>query len=501
MRIYNSNLNSTKFNITQEKQYKKFYLETPTDNFTKTQTPPSFKGSVETAAKKVLENEKLTQKFATFMTAAFASLTALAFGNSNESKEPTELKNSNDKNNDTNFTKHTDEIVKNFLTQQISQNDYDEIKNEEIIEAQRIIKNEAESEENKIENDDEPVSVSFPKKRGRLSKEATNLKNIVETIKLKQDDANKLTEICKALLDAKDKANDLYKFDMNFLAEHLQQANQNMESCAQFVNLIYEQYKNSNTQLTNDEIGQNKTTEKTAKNGLTIVGKINLEETNVFLNDNDDPFNLTFDIKFPGTINENNLEQLLTNIVLNFERNFRASLDDAESNIRPRFLKSRPISNYNLEKAIEKDILNNNYKNITTENIAMLKNIICSEPRFKKYFNLHASLRFIDRAVNFNDDTDIEVQTKEKLDLFFKGLSKAMSQGVIVKTHDAVQKNGAMYWAPRVIIEPNKAQNPELYEFAGSTPLAIGLSEKYDCNNSNLERRTSIINTIFFKGI
>lgn len=523
MKLNNLNLLPLKFNSTQNKfvknkQCEKYSVVNSSDIFVKAQSYPSFRGNLQSAAKKVLEDKNLTQRFAEFMAAGFTTLTAFALGNSNEFKE------------------QTDEMVKHFLNQEVPNENLKVENDEHIIETKTDVKQIYDNEK----DNEAFIFVNFPKKRGRLSKEEEKLKYIVENLKLKKDDANKLTEICQAMLEVKDKAKELYNFDIKFLIDHLGKTNEDIEACAQFINIIYEQYKNPILQTEKDESKLNETAadakssenlyrtegEMRPQKGVTVVGKIKLQatapgkNTNAQkLNSNDsiisniDTVNDSYDIRFPGTIHETDVNRLLTKILLDFEDRFKSKMANEEvdndvksGNVKVakkvKFLTSRTISNFRLEKAIIKEIKNHpDYRNISPEDVETLKDVICSEPRLRTNFNLHAALRFIDRTVDFNDNTDIVEQVTKNLDLFFKGLCKAMSQGVKIEAYDTIFKDGATCYGPRIIIEPDKIKNPELFDFAGSTPLIIGLCKNNNFREYGVNKKTSLINTIFFKGM
>ena len=175
------------------------------DSFEKTKNQPTFKAnlkSLQNTARKIIEDPSLREKFAGFLATGFAALTSIALGNDAE-------ENSN---------KTEAEVIADALTK-ISQEEThieeqepqisEENKNENI--EGSIVADEstqsAEIPEEKVEDetaDLEIFAIELPKKSGAKPKRIIELSKLNDLqIKLSEENAQKLTEICNHLLNNK----------------------------------------------------------------------------------------------------------------------------------------------------------------------------------------------------------------------------------------------------------------------------------------------------------
>ena len=376
MNINQLKLFTPKLNLSEKKEQRKFNLVTTTDTFEKRTSNVMFKANpLQQSAKEILTNENLTKKFAAFMAAGFATLTSIALGNKN------------------NLDNTAEDFTKEFLQQQQHSNEQLE-ENEDIIDVHSENKvsesnNEIQTTQNTEEKSDTPdelVKANFPKKRGRLSAEQTALKNVVETLQLKQVTANKLFEICQLLINTKDKNNDQCEYNIDYLINNLSEQKENMPNLEKIIDEVYKHYKEesqeNNVNVT-QEYAQTTDTDKkdgeevyipngekeATKPGVNVVGKTELEElkqetpaeqqetpqsdtTNVErkrrpriparvrvnVTNSSNPTDTTtisildvdiknhsYTFKFPGTVNPEELKNYLSTILKNFEEQFSST--------------------------------------------------------------------------------------------------------------------------------------------------------------------------------
>lgn len=265
------NINDLKFlpqrlNNVQNSNQQRCYLENSasTDTFERSTSTVSFKGgqtkvaqtaakTLAESAKDVLNNSEMLAKFGAFAAAAFAGLASLAAGKSDETTQVAETL--------------LDAFNKAEQASIPSQEINSEIKNKDIDDDEiRVITPEykevvettqeeslTEIQENivsiNVNENTDFVKVGFPKKHGRFSQEQIQLKNLVENYELPEDSANKLFELCEVAIKSKENTLEKYGFDTLFLTKQLPLHSETLEDCENFINNLYEQYKNPNTKV------------------------------------------------------------------------------------------------------------------------------------------------------------------------------------------------------------------------------------------------------------
>lgn len=258
------NINDLKFlpqrlNNTSQNQQQRYYLtNSTTDTFEKTTSAVSFKGretkvaqtltkTLQESAKDILANSEILAKFGAFTAAAFAGLAALASGKSDETTQVAETLVAAFNKSEENNEEPTREIINDINDDNIRvvTPEYKEI--------------EETPQEEILDTTDESTSLvqaTFPKKHGKYSKEQLALKEMVEGYQLKEDSANKLYEICEEILKSKEASLEKYGFNSAVLLTELPTHSETLEDCEAFIDKLYEQYKNPQTETKTEPINE-----------------------------------------------------------------------------------------------------------------------------------------------------------------------------------------------------------------------------------------------------
>ena len=489
------------------------------DSFQRTNNV-SFKANPQKVAQEILKNPKLSQKFMSLLAMGAATLIAAAQGHKSE---VTETEDNDFGNLFAGFV--TEEDIPSEETNELKKYKEQHLKDKEEIE---ILKKElaelksnasrttlAELQSITPENSD-LVKATFPKKRGRLSKEEFALKQIVEELELPQESAEKLSEICTTLLNTKIENNE----------EHLKNLVENLSSFKELPEGIEKYITETHSEITtilnskvveqthDENIDAVKTEEKKLIQTPKVIAKIDLDKIQPKraripkLNPNKDYTNTEisaldesneiFKFKIPGTL-DSNVKNNLTRLLLRYESHLAEKMTE-----KPKWMHARPISPRVSKLSIKKEINLRNqgdspYKNITEDDVDLLANLINSEPRFNEHFTLHAALRLIDRLVNFNSEEPLELQTQNIIDNLLTAIQNGLSNGVEIENYidHTYNANGA-----RLIINSDPSINPEAFEISGSYDLILGICENQpDPKFYSTRNKTPLICTIFANGI
>ena len=579
MNINNFKFSPVRLNDAQQNNQKKHRsIDFASDSFERT-SEIAFKGAkdkilqttaktLQDSAKEILGNSDLLAKFGAFAAAAFAGLATLASGRKDETTQIAEtLVDAFSKTEENN--EQTQEVV----------NDIEEDDIRIITPEYSTVAETSQEENTQADNSAELVQARFPKKHGKFSKEQLVLKEMVESYRLREEQVNKLYEICDEIIKSKEASIDKYGFNTEYLLTELPMHSETLEDCETFINKLHERYKKLLAEVKAEPVDNSKTLvekpevkteeiyitdgEREVKPGIKVVGKVDIsgykpyrktEKTNnatpsktesqkvenkekiartrINVNEEElvletkldsiDSKNMSYNFRIPGTLNPVYAKKYLTKVMTNFESTFEEKFypsivqEQRENGIKeedipksPKWLTSKPIPDVDLEYYIRKEITDRNkdvssYTNISTDDAEYLADLIEYEPRFRKFFTLHAALRFIDRVVDFSSQEDPSVQIEEKLDLFFSALTKALSQNIKIDSYSQkdFKDESKIYYGTRIILEPDEKNNPELYDFAGSFPLIIGLSENQPRSDYyDFKNKTPLIHTIFFQGL
>ena len=511
----------------EKKQQQRLYLSKPTENdsFQKSNNI-TFKANPQKIAQEILKDAKLSQKFMSLLAMGAATLIATAHGHKTTSSSEGETEIDNGfgdlfagivaQENETEvdeLQKYKDEVKK--CKEEIAS------LKKEIAEQQNIRKQTLKDIFPETDTQkDNLVGVAFPKKRGRLSKEETNLKQIVETLQVSPETATKLNSICNTLLNSKTEDNKDYDTNLKSLAENLTSLKETPEALEKYIGEYSTNTTTATLEKSTDEteavdvIVDNCSKPQIAQ--PKVIAKIDLEKIephrrqrihttdpnkdfgNTELKAFDDS-NEIFTFKIPGTP-DSNVKNNLTRLLLRYE----SHLAEADPNNKPKWMHARPISPKVSKLHIKREIALRNqgdskYKNITENDAEILVNLINSEKRFSEYFTLHSSLRLIDRFVNFNSEIPVEIQTQEIIDKLLTAIQKGLSDGIVIENYvdQAYKANGA-----RLIINSDPKTNPEAFDISGSYDLILGICENQpDPKFYNTRNKTPLICTIFANGI
>lgn len=536
IKIFSKNQN----NIQQNNQVKNYLVSNNSlDRFesNNSNSKPTFKANplaLQKTAQKILNTPELSQKFAGFLAAGFSALVGLAIGK--------ELNPSDDK--DLNTAGNLAEI----FTKLQAKEEEKEVSAEQNLDVEKVESSEKTDETDfidSIEDDeirvlgkkDELAKVNFPKRRGRLTKHQTELKKMVENLELKKEFADKLSELCEVAVCSKEDTLAKYGFDTESLVIQSLQVLDKPEQFEAFINSTYEQYKNPTPEIRPSQTVEQSKIEATddnieVLNGIKI-GSIPAEKvehtrkhikraekveipnetepiqkpvrlyTSKTATERDyakaiDKENGIFYFKIPGTVN-GDVKEHLTHLLLKFQRVMCEQKDE-----HTKWTFKRPMYKNVLRDDVIQEITyhkngTSRYKNLELTDADSIAEMINQEERFYELFDLHSTLRLIDRYVNFSSEIPIQEQCKNVLDKLFIAIQKALSNGVKVETYQDSKHNS---YAARIVIEPDKEQNPEAYEIGGTFPLKITICEKQsDPSYYNKYNKTPIISTIFSKGL
>lgn len=507
-----------------------------TDSFQRSSTTSSvsFKGAAQKIAQEILTSPTLSQKFMGLIAMGAAALIATAQGKQSKDTDetldslstdmglgnifetlypqPEENFNEAEKTNTENEQDLKAELEKYKKDYEDLKKQIAELKQNSAIQQKKNSEVLAETENNA---NSELVSIVFPRKRGRLSKETQELKATVESLKLSKECASKLSEICHIIINSKSEhlgiSDDIVKsFNDTLLAESQNGQKALEEFITNYRTGIEKEQEAKTEQTTDTEV------EQTAqKSSIKIVDKIDLDKiqtkkkpripkldpnkdfTDTEINAIDDS-NEILNFKIPGTLDPN-VKNNLTRLLLRYENFLTEKNGDKQ-----KWMHARPININNVENDIKKEIALRNqgdsaYKNITEADAETIAQLIYDEPRFRDYFTLHAALRLIDRFINFDDVTPLKEQASNAITTLLTAIQKGLSNGVEIENYvdHHYNANGA-----RVIINTNPKYNKEAYELSGSYDLILGLCENQPTQGYyNTRNKTPLICTIFANGI
>lgn len=478
------NIIETKFKVTtgtniqkSSTQHYTFNKFSDADTFVRKSPEISFKGNLKSAAQKALENPK---RAAEFGAAFLAALIALASGQDLDAVN----KDKNAYNVDDNLDQAAAEAAKTYveLHKNIPQN------SEMLTEDAGIINGTVEEPQVGENKENNLISIEFPKrtKKGMPANHIKALKNAVEDLKINEDLANKLLDICQSIVENESTV------DKSKIEEFTTQIETNKDNFEALNNIL-------STFTINDE-----TNKKT--NQVKILGKIELQDgpstiytrTISSRNQKDYAEKLCNEITVQPVMNQENkyifktksphqhLGVNLNAILLKFEERFTNN---------PKWMHRFPFGN-NEVCYILKEINGQDYNNITDNDAEDIVKIIEKNPIFTEFFTLHGALRFIDRYVytKYQTDTVEELidKTKNKLNLISEAIKEALMQGVDIETYtDEFQSYGA-----RIILDPNKIN---ILKDAGyCRPIKITVCENQPSPNYYFKsKKEPLINTIF----
>ena len=391
-------------------------------------------------------------------------------------------------------------------------------------------KNTKETKTDNIQQDG-MVQFVFPKKGFRLKTNETKLKALTESMFMPADYAERLQNVCKKLfgkenytvedkvLSATEITTLLYdelvdkKDDLNSVKSIIDKYNSYLEAPVEEVKPNTEE---------NIALKTNVTTQKNP-NGLIIVGKIPEDKLTPESNARDFitrnakgeiiNINSTFSIG-----KDESTEDFVNKIYRKFVHEIYGAYKDNAIE-KPKWLTGESLPERVLSRDIKSEIENqtgeHRYKNIVGLDYDELADIINADPRYKQLFTIHSALRFIDRFVCFDDDSDvpsIEEQSKYLLDKLFDlikppYLSNSDKNIVPVtmevykfedKDHMYNKDNGK--YGYRIIL-----RNVKLNDYnknAAPRDIAIGFAEKQAGKTYKAvtnENKMGIISTIFPK--
>lgn len=389
------------------------------------------------------------------------------------------------------------------------------------------------TEETKTDNrqQDGMVQFVFPKKGCRLKTNETKLRALTENMSMPADYAERLQNVCKKLfgkenytvedkvLSATEITTLLYdelvdkKDDLNSVKSIIDKYNSYLEAPVEGVKPNTEE---------NIALETNVTTQENPK-GPKIVGKIPKDKLTPESNARDFitrnakgeiiNINSTFSIG-----KDESTEDFVNKIYRKFVHEIYGAYKDNAIE-KPKWLTGESLPERVLSRDIKSEIENqtgeHRYKNIVGLDYDELADIINADPRYKQLFTIHSALRFIDRFVCFDDDSDvpsIEEQSKYLLDKLFDlikppYLSNSDKNIVPVtievykyedKDHKYNKDNGK--YGYRIIL-----RNVKLNDYnknAEPRDIAIGFAEKQAGKTYKAvknENKMGIVSTIFPK--
>ena len=364
----------------------------------------------------------------------------------------------------------------------------------------------------------------FPKKRvGVLSKSQKDLKSITTGLSLNQEQGEKLTLICKELLQ-----NGSHQIDDETI--------DNKQLTSNFVDALIIATPGNRSQIIDEyyiKCGfEPKNEEKIKLPGVVIKGKIDLdsikdrkrkrnviaEETGdkksgyvytrtekrprinkpASANFEEDIDSSQFDIKnekvsifrIPGTANKD-VTIDLKHLLIKFQKQIEKNTE------KPYYQNNQGISVEVKPDEVLKELSQYPYKNINNKNIGEITNSINADPRFHKMFTLHAAMRLIDRFTDFDSDIPIEEQCHNILDSLEHVLKKSFKNGLEVRKYE--DKHG--YIGARLFISED-TYDDKARKIFGSYPFKLGICEHQPRSDYYDKRlKQPLICTIFANGI
>lgn len=545
MKIFSTNnLYKNNANKIENNKSNNYYLTRieNTDSFEKTKNQPTFKAnlkSLQKTAQKIIDDPALREKFAGFLAAGFAALTSIALGNDAEE----------------NNNKTEAEVIADALTK-ISQEETnieeqesqisEENKNENI--EGSIVADEptqsAKISEEKVEDetaDLEIFSIELPKKSGAKPKRIIELSKLNDLqVRLSEENAQKLTEICNYLLNNKGEEVNTTAQKLRISLSKAQTNNKKTEIIHNTYLSIFPESQNIITEKVVEVVEPTVSTEETKPKAsrqriqtvtyenvrtkertksVEVVGSVDLEKLkttskaqNIRLNvvDNDTTVDSII-IKAPGTVSDNltqNIKACFSKFKKNVYEKYKKEQETDPTVKNPKFMQHYAIDRVLVED-VKKEILERRsscpYKNIdkigTPDGEALLDDIadlINSDVGYKDSFTLHGALRFIDRYVNFNSDVSIYEQSENLMNKLKEAFQISIENGIEIQSYEDNYGNiGA-----RAIIKSDKENNPAGYELGGSYDIAFTICEGNEFRNGKFKKYLRpLIHTIFSPGI
>ena len=382
------------------------------------------------------------------------------------------------------------------------------------------------------ESEEQNYGFVFPKKKvGVLSKAQKDLKSLTTGLNLNQEQGEKLTQICKELLQ-----NGSHQIGDEIV--------DNKQITSDLVNRLIVSTKNDLSQIidefyekceiepkNNSQNAQLYKTETPKIAGVTVVGKIDLDsikdgrkiknqatestegtksdyvytrtekrprikkpanaqDTDIDTSQLEVKSSQVSIFRIPGTVDDDvnkNLKQLL----LKFEKQVEKDIE------KPYYQNNQRVSVKLLPNDTLTELSKSPYKNINKKNIAEITDSINADSRFHQMFTLHAAMRLIDRFVDFNSDVTIEDQCHNILDNMVHVLQKSFKSGLEVRKY--VDENG--FIGLRLLISEDSYDN-EARKVFGSYPFKLGICEyQPDSNFFDKRIKQPLICTIFANGI
>ena len=517
MKIEKTNFYLTQQINQQALPYKKYELQQ--DSFVKSSynQAPSFRGETQNIYKKILSNPTLAEKFMGLVAAGAAALLAGANIGDEKTERRPETENP--------FTSFLSGIFAQNKTNSEDINKYKE-ENKKLKEENDALKSKIESIQNEAktsigeavnETSETPAERNsvFPKKRGRLSKNQQELKNIVDTLTLTPSAKSLLTLICQELLNKNSHKIQGTLTDNNeiakMLTEELSASKDNNEQLEKVTNKYAEICEI--TPIKENSAATQELAQTPKLRGVKIVGKIdsdsdkNIERTTArIIRDKDGNIQSIF-FKKSGTPPEYSAEQL-DNIFRHFVKTIYNDFKEREKLNheleKPMWLYNIPIPERIRKSDIEKEIkkMGNSeekYEHITKADYQEIVDTINEDPRYKDLFDIHSALRLIDRFVNLKSVNEgIDVQSKKILDKLFNMIEQAYKDGISVNVYKD-KKSG--FIGPSITL---RAENfdQEALDIFGPTDIILGISERQNgktYKGIDNNKKEAIISTIYAK--
>ena len=569
MKIFQTNFFNYPLKSTQIVPYKR--QENNQDTFTRSTNPISFKGDDENSNlyRQVMQNPTMTQKVMELITTAATILVAKASGimpPSNKENIDTEkicndvIKEENEKTQiiET-YQQEIKELKKeNSRLKKLNETTKQEENHSEILDTDV---NESESDpsitEQKInkslEADAEKQNkyiFEFPKKKaGVLSKLQKELKEVTTHLDLDEAAGTKLAEICKELLNNNSHKIDDTVIDNKEITKDFVEklSKETPENLNEIIDDFYAKCElgtkdnnlNSDTNSEKSDLHDNTKekeqteifeTKKVKLPGVTVKGKINLEDinstTNVksdaakttsaeqkrekrpripkteLLSDNTDTTSeievihendTSYTFIIPGTVNKNVILDL-KKLLLHFEK--QVEKDNPKPLYRYNQSLGVKISENDILNELRKKYGNERYRNINKNNISEVADAINSDPRFGKMFTLHAAMRLIDRFADFNSDTTLDKQCHHILNKLTEILQISFKDGLKVCQYTD-KKDPNKKIGMRVFISEN-VYDDEAKAIFGNYNFGLGICENQPIPNYYNKRiKNPLICTIF----
>lgn len=539
------------------------------DTFVRSEKPKSiaFTGNDDNQNyfQKVMQNPTLVKQVMDLVTTAATIFVAKAADNNNSQNESFDLQNIF-----SNPQPQNDEQKKEDETEALKKQLKEQRKEIELLKKLLARKEQESIVDTNIRTEDAPIielhednfatqdkqeensSFVFPKKRvGVLSKAQKELKDTTTKLKLDNNSGEKLTAICKELLtnnthniDGKTVDNKELIIDLNKKLKDTQ-TNNPEEIIDEFYKKcgFVDEVENEDIQsapLNQNSDGNNNSksqenpqaeifqTEKVVLPGVTVKGKINLDEIKGSKKPTENTTNTTSTQKpkRPRIVKSNPQTDFKTTSALEItDKKTKTSIfkipaglidKDVMVNLTRLLYKYEdmmeqddPSVKYQTHQSLgikisEAAIINElkhqvdgPFMHINKSNVSEVEKAINSDPRFNEMFTLHAAMRLIDRFADFDSDTPLEDQCSYILDKLTDVLQKSFKEGLEVRRYkDKHSKVGLRLFISEDIYS---AEEKKIF---GSYPFKLGICENQpDTNYYNKHNKKPLICTIFTTGI